>query len=72
MAMREYLVGEVTEEYAEGLLSRREAVRRLSLLGVGLPGAAALVLLLWRYFPARKSAIALHADAPSPRSYGER
>lgn len=43
MAMREYLVGEVTEEYAEGLLSRREAVRRLGLLGVGLPGAAALL-----------------------------
>lgn len=43
MAMKEYLVGEVTEEYAEGLLSRREAVRRLGLLGVGLPGAAALL-----------------------------
>src|SRR3954468_10883997 len=43
MAMREYLVGEVTEEYAEGLLSRREAVRRLGLLGVGLPGAALLL-----------------------------
>lgn len=43
MAMREYLVGEVTEEYAEGLLSRREAVRRLGLLGVGLPGATALL-----------------------------
>ncbi len=43
MAMREYLVGEVTEEYAEGMLSRREAVRRLGLLGVGLPGATALL-----------------------------
>ena len=43
MAMRSYLVGEVTEEYAEGLLSRREAVRRLGLLGVGLPGATALL-----------------------------
>lgn len=43
MAMRGYLVGEVTEEYAEGLLSRREAVRRLGLLGVGLPGATALL-----------------------------
>ncbi len=43
MAMREYLVGEVTEEYAEGLLSRREAVRRLGLLGVALPGATALL-----------------------------
>lgn len=43
MAMRDYLVGEVTEEYAEGHLSRREAIRRLGLLGVGLPGAAALL-----------------------------
>ncbi|WP_019877041.1 dienelactone hydrolase family protein [Sporichthya polymorpha] len=43
MAMREYLVGEVAEEYAEGLLSRREAVRRLGLLGVALPGATALL-----------------------------
>lgn len=43
MAMREYLVGEVTEEYAEGLLSRREAVRRLGLLGIALPGATALL-----------------------------
>ncbi|HUR72981.1 MAG TPA: dienelactone hydrolase family protein [Sporichthya sp.] len=43
MAMKEYLVGEVTEEYAEGLVSRREAIRRLGLLGVGLPGATALL-----------------------------
>jgi carboxymethylenebutenolidase len=43
MAMREYLVGEVTEEYAEGLLTRREAVRRLGLLGVALPAATALL-----------------------------
>ncbi len=43
MAMTEYLVGEVTEEYSEGLLSRREAIRRLGLLGVGLPGATALL-----------------------------
>lgn len=28
MAMREYLVGEVTEEHSEGLLPRREAGRR--------------------------------------------
>jgi carboxymethylenebutenolidase len=43
MAMRDYLVGEVTEDYSGGLLSRREAVRRLGLLGVGLPGAMALL-----------------------------
>lgn len=43
MAMREYLIGEVTEEYAEGLVSRREAMRRLGLLGVGAAGATGLL-----------------------------
>jgi carboxymethylenebutenolidase len=43
MAMRDYLVGEVTEEYGEGLLSRREALRRLGLLGVGVASASALL-----------------------------
>lgn len=43
MAMRDYLVGEVTEEYGHGLLTRREALRRLGLLGVGLSSATALL-----------------------------
>src|SRR4051794_22085781 len=43
MAMRDYLVGEVTEEYEHGLLTRREALRRLGLLGVGLTSATALL-----------------------------
>ncbi|MGQ0630525.1 MAG: dienelactone hydrolase family protein [Sporichthyaceae bacterium] len=43
MALREYLVGEVTEEYGEGLLSRREALRRLGLLGVSVTSASALL-----------------------------
>jgi carboxymethylenebutenolidase len=43
MAMRDYLVGEVTEEFGEGLLSRREALRRLGLLGVGMASASALL-----------------------------
>ncbi|MGQ0843112.1 MAG: dienelactone hydrolase family protein [Sporichthyaceae bacterium] len=43
MAMREYLIGEVTEEYAEGLLTRREAARRLGLLGVGVAAATTLL-----------------------------
>lgn len=41
--MREYLIGEVTEEYAEGLLTRREAVRRLGLMGVGVAAATSLL-----------------------------
>jgi carboxymethylenebutenolidase len=43
MAMREYLVGEVTEEFEHGLLTRREALRRLGLLGVGVASASALL-----------------------------
>lgn len=41
--MREYLIGEVAEEFVEGLLSRREAVRRLGLLGVGAAAATTLL-----------------------------
>jgi carboxymethylenebutenolidase len=43
MAFEEYVEGEIVDECAQGLLTRREALRRLSLLGVGV--AAASVLL---------------------------
>ena len=43
MALHEYLVEEVTLDCSVGLLSRREALRRLGLLGVA--GAAATALL---------------------------
>ncbi|HJV13588.1 MAG TPA: dienelactone hydrolase family protein [Propionibacteriaceae bacterium] len=43
MALRNYLVGEVAEDFADGLLSRREALRRLGLLGVSLSSATALL-----------------------------
>lgn len=43
MALNEYLVGEVAEEYSEGIVSRREALRRLCLLGLALPSATALL-----------------------------
>jgi carboxymethylenebutenolidase len=43
MALRSYLVGEVTEDFADGLLTRREALRRLGLLGVNLSSATALL-----------------------------
>jgi carboxymethylenebutenolidase len=43
MAFRTYLIEEITLDCAEGALSRREALRRLGLLGVG--GAAATALL---------------------------
>jgi carboxymethylenebutenolidase len=43
MAMRDYLVGEVAEDFTDGLLSRREALRRLGLLGLGVTSAGALL-----------------------------
>jgi carboxymethylenebutenolidase len=43
MAFHDYLVGEVAEEYGEGLLSRREALRRLVMLGLAVPSATAIL-----------------------------
>lgn len=43
MALRDYLAGEVAEDYSDGLLNRREALRRLGLLGVGLGAATTLL-----------------------------
>ncbi len=41
--IQKYLAEEVAEDHADGLVSRREALRRLGLLGLG--GAAAASLL---------------------------
>ena len=43
MALRNYLVGEVAEDFVAGLLTRREALRRLTLLGLSVSSAAALL-----------------------------
>src|SRR4029453_16631025 len=43
MALRNYLVGEVAEDFVDGLLGRREALRRLTLLGLSLGSATALL-----------------------------
>jgi len=43
MALREYLIGEVAQDYADGLLTRREAMRRLGLLALSSGAAAALL-----------------------------
>jgi carboxymethylenebutenolidase len=41
--LREYLASEVAEDYAHGSCSRREAMRRLALLGLGASAASALL-----------------------------
>jgi carboxymethylenebutenolidase len=43
MAFEEYVRSEVVADYAEGFLTRREALRRLVLLGVGASAAGALL-----------------------------
>ncbi|MDP9402552.1 MAG: hypothetical protein M3P85_04295 [Actinomycetota bacterium] len=43
MAHRGYLAGEVAEDFAHRLVTRREAIRRLCLLGLSLPSAVALL-----------------------------
>jgi carboxymethylenebutenolidase len=43
MVMRDYLVGEVAEDFIDGLLTRREALRRLGLLGLSVSSATALL-----------------------------
>jgi carboxymethylenebutenolidase len=42
-ALRRYLAEEVAVDHADGVLSRREALRRLGLLGLGAPAASALL-----------------------------
>jgi carboxymethylenebutenolidase len=43
MAYRNYLAGEVAEDFADGLVSRREALRRLGRLGLGAAAASGLL-----------------------------
>ena len=43
MALQDYLTGEVAQDFSDGLLNRREAIRRLALLGLSLSGASALL-----------------------------
>jgi carboxymethylenebutenolidase len=43
VALRDYLLGEIAEDHADGVLTRREALRRLALMGLSLPAASALL-----------------------------
>ncbi len=43
MALHDYLAGEVGEDWADGIISRREALRRLALLGLSIGSAIALL-----------------------------
>src|SRR6185369_3859615 len=43
MALGDYLAGEIAADFGDGLLTRREAVRRLGLLGLSLTAAGAVL-----------------------------
>ena len=43
MAFRDYLAGEIAEDFADGLLTRREALRRLGLMGVTVTAATTIL-----------------------------
>ena len=43
MALNGYLVEEISHDFSDGLLSRREALRRLGMLGLSVTGASAVL-----------------------------
>ncbi|MFN0028587.1 MAG: dienelactone hydrolase family protein [Acidimicrobiales bacterium] len=43
MALRDYLVSEIAVDHADGLLTRREALRRLGLMGLGAAAAGSVL-----------------------------
>jgi carboxymethylenebutenolidase len=43
MALHDYLVSEIVQDATDGVLTRREALRRLGLLGLGMTSASALL-----------------------------
>ncbi|MEW5809922.1 MAG: dienelactone hydrolase family protein [Actinomycetota bacterium] len=68
--LQRYIAEEIATDHVEGLLSRREALRRLALLGVGAASASALIAACAdnaRSTPAGSSAPAESASAqPAP------
>jgi len=62
MALRQYLIDEVALDCADGLLSRRDAIRRLGLLGVGGAAATAMIAAV----PSSVSARTSSTEPPEP------
>ena len=60
--LQKYLAEEVAEDHADGLISRREALRRLGLLGLGAAASASVLAA----FLAEDSKARLRAVAPAP------
>ncbi len=64
-AFQRYLAEEVAFDHADGLIARREALRRLSMLGLGLPAASALLAACGGGDENAQSAPAPSTSAPS-------
>ncbi|MCB0934462.1 MAG: dienelactone hydrolase family protein, partial [Mycobacterium sp.] len=60
--LQRYIAEEIATDHVGGLLSRREALRRLALLGVGTAAAAALIAACGD----RKSAPPASPSEPAP------
>jgi carboxymethylenebutenolidase len=66
MALRNYLVGEVAEDFVDGLLTRREALRRLTLLGLSVSSATTLLAACGEPTGGGGGATSPAADTPMP------
>jgi carboxymethylenebutenolidase len=66
MALRNYLVGEVAEDFVDGLLTRREALRRLTLLGLSVSSATTLLAACGEPTGGGSGATSPAADTPMP------
>jgi carboxymethylenebutenolidase len=66
MAFERYLAEEVAIDHADGVVSRREALRRLALLGLGVPAASALLAACGGEEDSGPSSTSGAAAAPEP------
>ncbi len=63
--LQRYLAEEVAEDHADGLISRREALRRLGLLGLGAAASASLLAAFFAEQAKARVRSALPASAPA-------
>jgi carboxymethylenebutenolidase len=61
-----YLAEEVAIDHADGVISRREALRRLTLLGMGVPAASAILAACGGDSPPPQAAPSGQATPPGP------
>ncbi|MER7275866.1 hypothetical protein ABT369_15545 [Dactylosporangium sp. NPDC000244] len=67
--MNAYLTSEVVVDYADGLINRREALRRLSLMGVGAALAASMLAACTDPAPAPGAGASAPVSAAGPARF---